>query len=115
MKSFAVEGTVFWLIATAILAGGSSLGPDVAILATGLVYAVLYLVVAYFAWNRKKWAFIGATVLSLVSLIGGLAFGFVEGWPTTGWEFFSGGGFLSVPLLLVIFFSLRAYRELAAA
>ncbi len=114
MRSFAVEGTVFWLIATAILAGGSSLGPDVAILATGLVYAVLYLVVAYFAWNRKKWAFIGATVLSLVSLIGSLAFGIGEG-VTTGWEFLSGGGFLSVTILLVVFFSLRAYRELAAA
>ncbi|MEE9236815.1 MAG: hypothetical protein V3U52_03395, partial [Thermoplasmata archaeon] len=89
----------------------SSYGPDVVLMASGLVFAVLYLVVAYFAWNHKKWAFIGAIILSLVSLIGSLAFGFAEGWPTTGWEFFSGGGFLSVPTLLVIFFSLRAYRE----
>ncbi len=110
MKSFIVEGTVFWLIATAILTGGSSYGPDVALMASGLVYAVLYLAVAYFAWNRKKWAFIGAIILSFVSLIGSLAFGGVEGL-TTGWEFFTGGGFLSVPTLLVIFFSLRAYRE----
>ncbi|MEE9237693.1 MAG: hypothetical protein V3U52_07900 [Thermoplasmata archaeon] len=110
MKSFAVEGTVFWLIAAAILTGGSSYGPDVVLMASGLVFAVLYLVVAYFAWNHKKWAFIGAIILSVVSLIGSIAIGIGEGL-TTGWEFFSGGGFLSVPTLLVIFFSLRAYRE----
>jgi hypothetical protein len=116
MKSFAVEGTAFWLVVSAILTGGSAYGAPLALAALALAYAVVYAIVAFFAWNHKKWAFVLAIVIALVALVGNVVFGGVEGLATvTGFGILSAGAWLSIPQFLVIFYSLRAYREPAAA
>lgn len=116
MKSLAVEGTAFWLVVSAILTGGSAYGAPLDLAALALGFAVVYLIAAYFAWNHKRWAFVLAIVLALVALVGNVIFGGPEGLATvTGFEILAAGAWLSIPQFLVIFYSLRAYREPAAA
>lgn len=116
MRSFAVEGTVFWLVVSAILTGGSAYGAPLVFAALALAVAVVVVITAFFAWNHKKWAFVLAIVLALVALVGNVVFGDPEALATvTGFEILSAGAWLSIPQFLVIFYSLRAYRELAAA
>ncbi len=113
MKSYAVEGAVFWLIVSAILTGGSAYGELLSVIgASALVFAVIYVIAAYFAWNHKKWAFLLAILLALVSLVGSLVFSGTEALANaTGFEILSSGAWLMIPQFLVIFYSLRAYRE----
>ncbi len=116
MKSYAVEGTAFWLVVSAILTGGSGYGAPSVLAALALAFAVVYVIAAYFAWNHKRWAFVLAIVLALVALVGNVVFAGAEGLATaTGFEILSPGAWLIIPQFLVIFYSLRAYRELAAA
>ena len=106
-KSFAGEGTVYWLIVTAILL--SYLTVAVA-LASGLLYfsftlalGVLELVLAYACWTLKKWGFLASTVSAIV--VAGLAFGILYS-PI--------GDLLLLLQLQVILFAYRAHRESVA-
>ena len=103
-KSFAGEGTVYWLIVTTILL--SYLTVAVA-LASGILYfsftltlAVVELVLAYACWTMKKWGFLASTVSAIV--VAGLAFGILYS-PI--------GDLLLLLQLQVVLFAYRAYRE----
>src|SRR3989449_11585236 len=103
-KSFAGEGTVYWLIVTAFLL--SYLTVAVA-LASGILYfsftltlAVVELVLAYACWTLRKWGFLASTLSAIV--VAGLAFGILYS-PI--------GDLLLLLQLQVILFAYRAYRE----
>ena len=103
-KSFAGEGTVYWLIVTAILL--SYLTVAVA-LASGILYfsftlalAVVELALAYACWTLRKWGFLASTVSAIV--VAGLAFGILYS-PI--------GDLLLLLQLQVVLFAYRAYRE----
>ena len=103
-KSFAGEGTIYWLIVTAILL--SYLTIAVA-LASGILYfsftltlAVVELVLAYACWTLKEWGFLASTVSAIV--VAGLAFGILYS-PI--------GDLLLLLQLQVVLFAYRAYRE----
>ncbi|TMI26193.1 hypothetical protein E6H19_10485 [Candidatus Bathyarchaeota archaeon] len=103
-KSFAGEGTVYWLIVTTILL--SYLTVAVA-LASGILYfsftltlAVVELVLAYACWILRKWGFLASTVSAIV--VAGLAFGILYS-PI--------GDLLLLLQLQVVLFAYRAYRE----
>jgi hypothetical protein len=105
LRSFAVEGTVFWLIvvvAVEITAGTTPGG------ALGFVFALVNAVVAWLCWTRKKFAFLIATVLSLLTVVGAYPFPFrgVDSAFDAEVE-----GLLIVGSLLVALFAFRAYRE----
>jgi hypothetical protein len=104
-KSFAGEGTVYWLIVTAILL--SYLTVAVA-LASGLLYfsftlalAVLELALAYTCWTLRKWGFLASTLSAIV--VAGLAFGILYS-PI--------GDLLLLLQLQVVLFAYRAHREI---
>lgn len=110
MKSFAVEGTVFWLVVSAIFIA-ASIDPTVTWeAASGLVTAGVYLVIAYACWKPRKWAFVAATAIALFTTVGSLALSFSFG-TTSIFKALSESAFLVVPQLMLILFSLRAYRE----
>jgi hypothetical protein len=103
-KSFAGEGTVYWLIVTAILL--SYLTVAVA-LASGILYflftltlAVVELVLAYACWTLRQWGFLASTLSAIV--VAGLAFGILYS-PI--------GDLLLLLQLQVVLFAYRAYRE----
>ena len=113
MKSFAVEGTVFWLIVNTIIVIVTIDPADISLLASALVFAVLYLILAYVCWTQKRWGFIVAIVLAVIAAVGSVAFDLSTGFASSAFEALSNGAFLIVPQLILILFSLRAYRELA--
>jgi hypothetical protein len=127
VKSFAVEGTSFWLVVSAILLGASAYGSEATLAAAALGIAVVYAVAAYFAWNGAKWAFAFAVALAVFTLIANVFFGVlravinlsvygtVEGLTDSGFAILSPIAWLMIPQFLLIFYSWRAYRELAAA
>jgi hypothetical protein len=103
-RSFAQEGTLYWLIVSAILL--AYLTATVAITA-GTVYfaftlalAVAEAVLAYACWTMKKWGFLSSTLSAIV--IAGLGFGILYS-PI--------GDLLLLLQLQVVLFSYRAYRE----
>jgi hypothetical protein len=103
-KSFAGEGTVYWLIVTAILL--SYLTVAIA-LASGILYfsftltlAAVELVLAYACWTLKKWGFLASTLSAIV--VAGLAFGILYS-PI--------GDLLLLLQLQVALFAYRAHRE----
>jgi hypothetical protein len=104
-KSFVEEGTVFWLIASAILLAYVSVAIGVA---AGILYfgfalalALVELVLAYACWTRRKWGFLASTLSAIV--VAGLAFGILYS-PV--------GDLLLLLQLQVALFSYRADREL---
>ncbi len=113
MRSFAVEGTVFWLVVTTFTIIASIDLNDALLLASSLATAVIYLIVAYACWNPRRWSFIAAIVLGLFTALGSVAFDLSTGFASSAFEALSNGAFLIVPQLILILFSLRAYRELA--
>ena len=103
-QSFAGEGTVYWLIVSAILL--SYLTVAVA-LASGILYfsftltlAIVELVLAYACWTLRKWGFLASTLSAIV--VAGLAFGILYS-PI--------GDLLLLLQLQVILFAYRAHRE----
>lgn len=103
-RSFAGEGTVYWLIVSAILL--SYLTIAVA-LAAGILYftftlilAVIEAVLAYACWTLKKWGFLTSTISAII--IAGLAFGILYS-PI--------GDLLLLLQLQVVLFAYRAHRE----
>ena len=130
-SNVSVQGTVFWLIVSAILIVGCSIAMDMMMLAVGLITAVVYLIVGVFAWKEKRWSFIAAILLALYTIAGNVVFlqlnyashlvtflisslpsGFIT---TDAFEILSALGFILIPQLLLIFYSLRAYFDVKAS
>jgi hypothetical protein len=104
VRSFAEEGTVYWLIVSAILLG--YLTPVVS-LAAGPFYftftialAIVELVLAYACWTLRTWGFLASTLSAIV--VAGLAFGILYS-PI--------GDLLLLLQLQVVLFAYRAHRE----
>jgi len=102
--SFAEEGTVYWLIVSAILLGYLTV---VVAVAAGILYlgfalalVVVEALLAYGCWTMKKWGFLASTLSAIV--IAGLAFGILYS-PI--------GDLLLLLQLQVVLFAYRAYRE----
>ena len=103
-RTFVEEGTIFWLILTAILLSYLSIAVPVALyfLLTPAL-AILELVLAYACWTRKKWGFLASTLSGIV--IAGLAFGILYS-PI--------GDLLLLLQLQIVLFAYRAHREHAS-
>ena len=102
--SFTEEGTVYWLLVSAILLGyvGVAIGVAAGILYFGfaLALAIVELVLAYACWTRRKWGFLASASSAIV--VAGLAFGILYS-PV--------GDLLLLLQLQVVLFAYRAYRE----
>ena len=102
--SFAGEGTVYWLIVSAILLGYLTVAVAVAAgilyLGFALALAVGEALLAYACWTMKKWGFLASTLSAIV--VAGLAFGILYS-PI--------GDLLLLLQLQVVLFAYRAYRE----
>jgi len=102
--SFAEEGTVYWLIVSAILLGYLTVAVAVAAgilyLGFALALAVVEALLAYACWTMKKWGFLASTLSA--TAVAGLAFGILYS-PI--------GDLLLLLQLQVILFAYRAYRE----
>ena len=102
--SFAGEGTVYWLIVSAILLGYLTVAVAVAAgilyLGFALALAVVEALLAYACWTLKKWGFLASTLSAIV--VAGLAFGILYS-PI--------GDLLLLLQLQVVLFAYRAYRE----
>src|SRR2546427_9761667 len=104
-NSFVEEGTVYWLIVSAILLGYLTVAVA---LAAGILYfsftvilAVVELVLAYACWTMKKWGFLASTLSAIV--VAGLAFGIIYS-PV--------GDLLLLLQLQVLLLPYRVHREL---
>ena len=102
--SFAEEGTVYWMIVSAILLGYLTVAVAVA---AGILYfgftlalAMVEAVLAYACWTLKKWGFLASTLTAIA--VSGLAFGILYS-PI--------GDLLLLFQLQIIFFAYRAHRE----
>lgn len=107
MRSFAAEGTAFWLIVAAaveITAGTTSGG------FAGFVFAFANLVLALLCWTGKRLAFLVALLLALLTVVGAYPFPFRGVGSSFDAEIES---LLIVSSLLVVFFGFRAYSEMA--
>ncbi len=102
--SFAEEGTVYWLIVSAILLGYLTVAVAVAAgilyLGFALALAVVEAVLAYACWTLKKWGFLASILSSII--VAGLAFGILYS-PI--------GDLLLLLQLQVVLFAYRAHRE----
>src|SRR2546428_1444611 len=102
--SFAEEGTVYWLIVSAILLGYLTVAVAVAAgilyLGFALALAVVEALLAYACWTMKKWGFLASTVCAMV--VAGLAFGILYS-PI--------GDLLLLLQLQIVLFAYRAHRE----
>jgi len=103
-KSFAGEGTVYWLIVSAILLGyltvAVALTAGILYFSFTLTFSVVELVLAYECWTLRKWGFLASTLSAIT--VAGLAFGILYS-PI--------GDLLLLLQLQVVLFAYRAYRE----
>jgi len=102
--SFAAEGTVYWLIVSALLLGYLTVAFGVA---AGILYftftlalALVELALAYACWTLGEWGFLASVISSIV--VAGLAFGILYS-PI--------GDLLLLLQLQVLLFAYRAHRE----
>ena len=65
MRSFAVEGTVFWLIVGAAFGVAIAYYPRSPFLIPSIVVSIIYIGTAYMCWNLKVLSFIVATILAV--------------------------------------------------
>jgi hypothetical protein len=103
-KTFAAEGTVYWLLVSAILLVYLTFAVAIAAgtlyFAFTLALAVLEAILAYACWTLKKWSFLASTFTAIA--IAGLAFGILYS-PV--------GDLLLLLQLHVVLFAYRAHRE----
>lgn len=103
-KSFAGEGTVYWLIVSAILLGYLTVAVAVAAgtlyFVFTLVLVVVEAVLAYACWTLKNWGYLASTLTAIV--VAGLAFGILYS-PI--------GDLLLLLQLQIVLFAYRAHRE----
>jgi hypothetical protein len=111
LRSFAIEGTVFWLVFVAVVEVSASVSASFAV--EGLVVAGLNTVLAYLCWTGRKWSYVGASVIALLTAVG--AYTFPPQIRSVGTPFQAAtDSLLVVGSLLVFLFAYRAYRELGA-
>lgn len=103
-KTFAAEGTVYWLLVSAVLLVYLTFAVAVAAgtlyLAFTLVLVVVEAILAYACWTLRKWGFLASTLTAIA--IAGLAFGILYS-PV--------GDLLLFLQLQVVLFGYRAHRE----
>lgn len=109
-RSFAVEGTVFWLLVSAIAGPILAFFPGSPFFAFPLVLvpvatSVLYVVIAFFAWRLRPWSFLAAAALALIILVTTVSVSLLV---------YPGDELLAVVQMLTVLFALRGYRELRA-
>ena len=106
MRSFAAEGTVFWLVVVAaveITAGATPGG------FAGFVFAFVNLVLAWLCWTRKKPFILIAITLALLTVVGAYPFPFRSVGNPFDAEIET---LLIFGSLFVVLFGFRAYREM---
>jgi hypothetical protein len=103
MRSFAVEGAVFWLIVSAVAGAISSYYPGSSFWMIGIVVGLLQIVVAYFCWQQKTAPFLVAAALGFIFLTLNITISRLE---------YSGDEFLAMIQITLVLFSLRAFREI---
>ena len=103
-KTFAAEGTVYWLLVSAILLVYLTFAVAAAAgtlyFAFTLVLSIVEAALAYACWTLKKWGFLASTLTAIT--VSGLAFGILYS-PV--------GDLLLLFQLQIIFFAYRAHRE----
>jgi hypothetical protein len=103
MRSFAAEGTVFWLIVSAVFGAIFSYYPGSSFWVIGIVVGLLQFVVAYFCWQQKVVGFLVTAALGFIFLLLNITISRLE---------YNGDEFLAMIQVLLVLFSLRAYREI---
>ncbi|MHA1961325.1 MAG: hypothetical protein ACW99U_13965 [Candidatus Thorarchaeota archaeon] len=111
MRSSSVEGSVFWLLVSAIASPPLAYFPgspfyEPVMFFVPFAFSFLYIIIAYFCWNENARSFIAAIVLALSVLAMNIGFGGLA---------YPGDELLAIAQLLAVFFSFRAYRETIAA
>jgi hypothetical protein len=118
LRSFAVEGTVFWLVVVAAVEITVSTTPAKYSAPTtpsqyaiaGIVFGTLNLVIAYFCWINRRFGFLAAVALALITAIG--AYPYPQPLRTVDTPFGAEVDALVIlGSLLVALFGTRAYRE----
>jgi uncharacterized membrane protein len=118
LRSFAVEGTVFWLVVVAVVEITVSTTPAKYSAPTtpsqyavaGIILGVLSLVMAYFCWTNRKFSFLAAVALALITAVG--AYPYPQPFRTVDTPFGAEVDSLVIlGSLLVALFGIRAYRE----
>ena len=102
MKSFAVEGTVFWLLVSAIASIPLAYYPGSNFIAISVVVTAIYIALAYLCWREKPLGFISAMVLAVLVIAMDVVFSGLR---------YPGDELLIVLQLLIIFFGYRGYKE----
>jgi predicted branched-subunit amino acid permease len=106
LKSFAVEGTVFWLLASAIASIPLAYYPGSQFIAISVVVTAIYLALAYLCWRENPRGFIAAIILAVFVIVMDIVFSGLR---------YPGDELLLALQLLIIFFGYRGYRELGSA
>jgi hypothetical protein len=109
-RSFAVQGTIFWLVVSAIAGPILAFFPDSPFFEFPLVLvpvatSAIYVVIAYFVWKLRPWGFLAAAAMALIILATTVAVSQLR---------FPGDELLAVVQMLTILFSLRGYAEVRA-
>jgi hypothetical protein len=109
LRTFATEGTVFWLVFVAVVEVSASVSASFAF--EGFVVAGLNALLAYLCWTGRRLPFLGASVVALLTAVG--AYTFPPQIRSVGTPFQAATDtLLVVGSLLVLLFGFRAYREL---
>ncbi len=102
MRSLAVEGTVGFLVVSAIISAPLTYYPGSQFLLVGILFAVTYAVIAYVCWKQIPAGFIAAIILALFAAASAVGISGLR---------YAGDELLVVVQLLIVFFSYRGYRE----
>jgi hypothetical protein len=109
LRSFAVEGTVFWLVVVAAVEITASTTPAQYAI-EGIIFGALNLVMAYLCWINRKSGFLAAVALALITAIG--AYPYPPPFRTVDTPFGAEvDALIILGSLLVALFGTRAYRE----
>jgi len=113
LKDISVESVAFWLIVSALIIVFTSFPIKDAISASGLVFAVVYVIVAFFSLRLKRIAFISALILALFTVAGTAVLDFSSTAEGSPFLFMSQQAYLFIPQFLIMFYSFRAFRQIS--
>jgi hypothetical protein len=108
MKSISVEGSVFWLLVSAIISPPLAYYPgspffEPTLFLVPFLFSTMYIIIAYFCWNQNARSFVAAIVLALSVVAMNIGFGGLA---------YPGDELLAIAQVLAVFFSFRGYREI---
>jgi hypothetical protein len=109
LRSFAIEGTSFWLVVVAALELTASTTPGGSV---GAIFALANIVLGLFCWTVKKPAFLIAFVLAIFTVVGAYPFPFRNVGTSFDAELET---LLIFSSLLVVLFGFRAFREMGGS